>query len=495
MKVWDSQKMADMVARKGLLQEKLAVVSDAMHQEYNSDGWASDDGSKKSRYDLHFQEHSAYSAEINQLDREISNLENYRPSTVKAKQALAITRFFKRGHNGLEADEIKFQDEYGDEEAAVMAGPGYERFVITPETDGSMHAMPGAQRMANDGDTDATRSDDTSGSTLNPQTTRPSVIDALKYYGGISRMAYNFSTGEGNELRMPYHDDTSQEGELLATQNKPVDTMAGGKLGNFDFAKFDALTMSSKPIYLTREMLNDSIIDIASFANARVVRRMGRGWDKEFMTEGTRPINKGTSAAVTKPTGMLGILTCALIKSNKSAASKKIAHGDLVNAIYDVERAYREGSENGEGGLMAEMGGKVGFLISDEVEKILSSTTDSDGRPLWLPAWTSSIAPSPRGATILGYPYEVGSNLPALAANSRSWMFGNFSYYGIRTVAAIEVFRFQDSRTMQRNAIEILGFSRRFARPMVEGAVGADPDNSGKFAFLGIPQIVLQQSK
>ena len=485
MRIWDSQKMADLVTQQAKLNKELGDVSDSLHQEYHTDGWDSQP-EKMEKYSRDQLRHAQLTRELGSCNNEINTLEQFRPDTIKAKKNAALTRFLQRGTNGLEADEIKSQNEYENEDAMVMVGPGYERFVITPETDGMSQAMPGANPQM------ATRSDDATGNVLNPLYTRPSVIDALKYYGGISKMAYNFSTGEGNEYRLPYHDDTAQEGELLGTQDTSVNEK---QLPNFTFAKFDALTMSSKTIALTREMINDSIIDIAAFANARVVRRMGRGWDKAFMSEGTRPVNKGTAAGAPEPTGMLGILTCALIKGNKSAVTKKISHADLVNAIYDVERAYREGGENGEGGLMAEMGGRIGFLISDEIEKVLCSTTDSDGRPLWLPAWTSSSAASPKGATILGYPYEVGSNLPALAANARSWMFGNFSYYGIRTVAAVEIFRFQDSRTMQNNAIEILGFSRRYARPMVAGGVGDDPDNSSKFAYLGIPQVVLQQSK
>ena len=488
MRVWDGQKMADLVSHQAKLKKELGDVSDSLHQEYNTDGWDGDDGAAKlEKFSRDQLRHAQVTRELETTEREIATLENFRPSTVKAKKNAALTRFLQRGHNGLEADEIKAQNEYENDEAMVMVGPGYERFVITPDTDGMSQAMPGlAPQMA-------TASDAASGNVLNPSTTKPSVIDALKYFGGVAKMAYNFSTGEGNEYRLPYHDEASVAGKLLTAQNT---TVTAKDLANFEYATFGALTMSSKPIVITREMLQDSIIDIAGFANARVVRRLGRGWDTEFMTEGTRPVNKNTAATnAPEPTGMLGLLNCALIKANKSAASKKIAHADLVDAIYDVDRAYREGSENGEGGLMAEMGGRTGFLISDEVEKVLTTTTDSDGRPLWLPSWTSSFGGMARQATILGYPYEVGSNLPALAANARSWMFGNFSYFGIRTVAAIEIFRFQDSRTMQQNTIEILGFSRRYCRPMVKGSSGSDPDNSGKFAYLGIPQIVLQQSK
>ena len=486
MRIWDGQKMADLVTQQAKLNKELGDVSDSLHQEYHTDGWDTKP-EKIEKYSRDQLRHGQLTRELEVCNNEINTLEQFRPDTVKEKKNAALTRFLQRGHNGLEADEIKQQSDYENDDAMVMVGPGYERFVITPETDEFSQAMPGMKPQQ------STRSDNDTGNVLAPSTTRPSVIDALKYYGGVAKMAYNFSTGDGNELRLPYHDEVGVVGELLTSQDS---TVAKKDLAKFEYATFGAHTMSSRSISITREMLQDSIIDIAGFANARVVRRMGRGWDTEFMTEGTRPVNKNTAATnAPEPTGMMGLLTCALIKANKSGTTKKIVHADLVNAIYDVDRAYREGGEGGEGGLGAEMGGRTGFLISDEIEKVLTTLTDSDGRPLWLPSWASSVGPTVRQATILGYPYEVGSNLPALAANARSWMFGNFSYFGIRTVAAIEIFRFQDSRTMQNNTIEILGFSRRYSRPMVKGSSGSDPDNSGKFAYLGIPQIVLQQSK
>ena len=488
MKIWDGQKMADLVTHQAKLKKELADVSDSLHQEYNTDNWGDDNPGKMEKYSRDQLRHAQITRELNTCVTEINNLELHRPNTIKVKKNAALTRFLKKGYNGLEADEIKHQNEYENEDAMVMVGPGYERFVITPDSDEFSQAMPGVAPQMTE-----TRSDEAAtGLTLNPSYTRPSVIDALKWYGGVAKMAYNFSTGEGNEYRWPYNDEASIEGEIIDAQGTNT---TDKDLAKFDYAVFGAKTMSSKSIQITREMLQDSIIDIAGFANGRVVRRMGRGWNTAFMSQGTRPVNKGTAAGAPEPDGILGVRNCALIKANKSAATKKVAHADLVNAIYDVERAYREGDEYGEGGLGAEMGGQVGFLISDEIEKLLCSTTDSDGRPLWLPAWTSNIGASPKGATILGWPYQVGTGLPVLAANSRSWMFGNFSYYGIRTVAAVEIFRFQDSRTMQNNTIEILGFSRRYGRPMVQGSVGTDPDNSGKFAYLGIPQIVMQQSK
>ena len=44
---------------------------------------------------------------------------------------------------------------------------------------------------------------------------------------------------------------------------------------------------------------------------------------------------------------------------------------EVTNLVYTINRAYREGSEEGEGGFNAEMGGMVGYMISDGAEKQL----------------------------------------------------------------------------------------------------------------------------
>ena len=86
---------------------------------------------------------------------------------------------------------------------------------------------------------------------------------------------------------------------------------------------------------------------------------------------------------------------------------------------------------------------------------------DGDNRPLWLPSIREGLP-----ATLHGYPLVVNGHMDAVAAGKIPVLFGNFSYYGIRTVSNVELFRFQDSRTMQKNSVEILAFSRRDGRPM-----------------------------
>ena len=88
----------------------------------------------------------------------------------------------------------------------------------------------------------------------------------------------------------------------------------------------------------------------------------------------------------------------------------------------------------------------------------ISGDTSAAGRALANQASSSSsvsgLAPTLVIAAVNGHTDDVAAgNIPMLC--------GNFSYYGIRTVRRVEIFRFMDSRTLQNNAIECLAFSRR----------------------------------
>ena len=481
-RVWDEQKMTDLVAHKAKLEAKFNVVCDKLHQEYNTDGWSSDDG-KQEAYNRDQLHHAQVSRELQAINGEIDALDRFRPERIAARQDEPITRFLQRGHQGLTSEEIK---EFGESEGSQghMLGNSVECFVIKKEDrEAPKDKIDRFNRFKH-----ATASDASSGQELVPETIRPSVLDVLAYFGGVDRMAQGFMTATGNEFRIPQNDESSQEGEILGSQNT---TVADKDLADFTEITFEARTASSRRIFLTREMIQDSIIDIGGFANARVVRRMGRSWDKAFTTAGTIPAEVNGAPASTNPTypsGYIGVQKASK-EGVATGGSNKIAYADLVNLVYSVDRAYRIGTEGGEGALSAETGGRIGWMIADSYEKALRALVDSDGRPLWQPM-NLGMGSSGMSGTILGYPYEVSGALSGSLADNEitGCLFGNFSYYGIRTVAAVEIFRFMDSGTMNKNAVAIQGFSRRFGRPLVLGDKGAGSANN-KTIWKGIPQI------
>ena len=158
----------------------------------------------------------------------------------------------------------------------------------------------------------ATRSDGDSGAGLTESTTRPSVVSALDHFGGIGSMAQTFNTADGNDFRVPVQDDAKATGNLLGVQDSTIPETA---MADFEDITFNTRTVNSGFIYITREMLQDSVIDVAGFANRQVGRRIGRTWDMLFTRGGTVPTE---------------------LDGNPTRANAKAPETDSINHVYRV---------------------------------------------------------------------------------------------------------------------------------------------------------------
>ena len=420
--------LAELVAEEDRLDKQFSAMSEKLNDAYESDKWT--DG-KRSQYVVDAQRHGQIKRERDAVSERRKEMENLKPVPKKSlsHQQDAFRRWAIGGTTMLDQDEVdQFSNQY--EINGNAPGSGFV-YTIQPKM--------------------GTRSDNASGQELVQETVQPTVVNTLAYYGGVSSMARQFVTSSGNDFRVPQNDAANVEGTLLLEQETAI---TQNDLANFGVVNFGAYTATSNAIRITREMLQDEIINLEAFAMSQVVRRLGKLWDRLF-TAGNKPSNPEIPGV------------SQLAKLGRTAAgATAITYAEIIDLIYSVARAYREaGGEMGEGGLNSEMGGMTGFLISDGAEALLAKLPDSTGRPLWRPLYESSLA-NPMGATIRGFPYRVSGNLPAVASGTSPMLFGNFSYYGIRTVNTIEMFRFMDSRTMATNTIEIVGLSRRSARNM-----------------------------
>ena len=257
---------------------------------------------------------------------------------------------------------------------------------------------------------------------------------------------------------------------------------------DFRDVTFGAEDMTTNKLGIGRRLIADAVIDIASYAQMEISRQMSRGWDYQFTSAGKTPEEiDGPFASTLAPDtqGIVGVTHLAK-EGHTTAEAGKVNYADLVEFEHSVDRAYRLGNE-GMSGLTAEMGGRIGWLISDEFEKTLKMLTDNDGRPLWQ-AMGLGIGASGMSPNILNYPYQVSGNLPTVATGNFPALFGNSSYYGIRRVNQLEFFSFWDSTTATQNKIELVGYSRCFGRAMFHGTP-VRGTTANKTAYGGIPQI------
>lgn len=290
-----------------------------------------------------------------------------------------------------------------------------------------------------------TRSDNaTGGQTLVQETVYPGIVDHLQHFGGVMPFVNVLVTGTGGDLKYPARDAANEMGVLISQQGTAAMNVDLGTITDITFTSY---TYGSNVIRITREIVQDAVFDITGYAEEIARRRLGKIMNNHF-TVGT-----GTGQP-------LGLVTSA--KAGVTAASTTaVTYQELVDLIYSVDLAYREGGEMGPGGLSTMDGGMTGFMISDGARRMLMSLTDTEGRPLWIPS-TREGAPG----TILGWPYVVNSNMANPGPNAVSILFGNFSYYLIRIITDMEIFRFMDSATMILNSIWCLGYVRADARPI-----------------------------
>ena len=423
---FDPQKLADLVDEESRLQISLREIGTELNEMQASD--AAWDEPRQAAYERHQLKHGQVTRELQTVRAERQRYELQEPKAAQHASETAFGRWLRGGDGALEATE---RERYlGDIADSGLPNGGGQTFRLEAA---------------------ASASDAPSGEEAVQEEVPPRIIDRLAYYGGVARMAQGFLTGTGGEYRIPQMDAASQEGEILGAQDTTVTEQA---LPNIGAQVFGAKTGSSKPILITRELQQDAVFDIVSYVERQALRRMGRIWNKVFTV---------TQAGTGMPVGVVSSAIAGITAASQSA----ITWEELTNLIYAINRAYREMDEQGEGGFGSEGGGRIGYMISDNAEKAMRVLTDADGRPLWVPS-TREGAPS----MLNGFPYVVNGHMDDVAAGNVPMLFGNFSYYGIRTVRRVEIFRFMDSRTMQNNAIECLAFSRRDGRPM--GALVSD---------------------
>lgn len=307
--------------------------------------------------------------------------------------------------------------------------------------------LPGGGRVAT---ADGLHSDNATGQEAVQERIVPGVVEALAYFGAIARSCPTIFTATGGDWIMPQADSKDQKGEILTAQGVDVSKLQAPTIGKIVF-KME--TLSSKYITVSREMLQDAVFDVMGWLFRMVVRRIGR-LHNEAATVGVA----NTDYEGLVPKCLEGVTT---------TGANALTLDNLIDLIYSIDRAYREGDEGGEGGFMDQVNtgmgravGRTGFMFHDDVEKLLFKMKDSDGRPLWLPSIQSGTQ-----NRVLGYGYDVNNDLGAMGTTGNvPALFGNFNHYIQRNASTLQIFRFYDSQTAAANEVWVMAFARRTAR-------------------------------
>ena len=274
------------------------------------------------------------------------------------------------------------------------------------------------------------------------------LIDYMKAYGTMRKVADVLQTADGKPLSYPTTDGTAEVGEWIA-QNTTA-TAADPVFGTVSLNVFKA---SSKIVAAPVELLQDSTIDMEAFIMKRLGQRLGRIANTGY-TVGT-----GT----TQPDGV--VPKAGSGKVGTTGQTLTIIFDDLIDLVHSVDPAYR--------------GPNASFMTNDSLLKVLRKLKDTTGRPLWTPSWDGGIQVGTNqgggnnGAGgfsnqntpvvfdyLLGYPVWVNNDIAVPAANAKTLLFGDFSYYKIRDAMDVTMFRFTDSAYAKLGQVGFLAWLR-----------------------------------
>jgi HK97 family phage major capsid protein len=240
------------------------------------------------------------------------------------------------------------------------------------------------------------------------------VADALKSLGGMRQVATVIQSAGGQTINYPTSDGTSEEGAQIG-QN----TTAGKADISFGVIAHEIFKYTSKVVTLPVELIQDTSVDILGIVTTRSTQRVGRITNKKFT------IGSGSG----EPKG--AVTAAAAGKVGTTGQTATVIVDDLVDLEHSVDIAYREL-------------GRCRWMMHDSTFKVIKKLKDSTGRPIFMPGYDGLGGKMPD--TILGYPVTINNHMATMAANAKSILFGDFSYYVIRDVTgATEFQRYTDS--------------------------------------------------
>lgn len=153
-------------------------------------------------------------------------------------------------------------------------------------------------------------------------------------------------------------------------------------------------------IKVSEELINDSVFDLEAYIAREFARRIGNKEEEAFFT--------GDGSG--KPLGVLAENGGAEVGVTAVSATA-ITADELIDLFYSLKAPYRKNAV---------------WLLNDSTIKAIRKLKDNNQQYLWQPGLTAG-APD----TLLGRPVRTSAFMPALAAGSKSVLFGDLSYYWV----------------------------------------------------------------
>lgn len=272
------------------------------------------------------------------------------------------------------------------------------------------------------------------GFTVAPDFMRELLV-AEKAFGGMRAAARVIPTESGVDLPWPTMDDTANVATIV---NENTTGVAGTDLV-FGSKTLKAWTYRSGFLPISIELMQDSAFPFDTLIRDAIATRFARGQNTHFTT------GNGT----TQPQGV--ITGAAVGATGATGQTLTVTYDDFVELEHSIDPAYRPGSR---------------FMFHDSTLKVIRKLKDSQNRPLWLRTLDGLASGTPD--TIADFPYTINQDMPVMAANAKSILFGNFSNYMIRDVLGLRILRLNE-RFAENGQVAFVAFQRTDGRLVSAG--------------------------
>lgn len=277
-----------------------------------------------------------------------------------------------------------------------------------------------------------------------------SIIDRVLAFGGWQPWVEYMVVSHGRERKFAAIDDTSQKAAIVTqVRTNAPDATAPTQV---DVSQTPFL-FDTKPLRINREVEQDIEVGDIGIYERNLITRLGRGVSDKIMNGSGNDEPRGIITSATN-----SALTDGIAANAGGPLTTKFRYDDLVAFMGKVEPGYVEM----DAGAMGVNG--IGWMIGHPFLIALLGVKDDDGRPLWLPGMTALGGSLP--ATLIGKPYRMVYDLPALAAGKSVATYGNHKYFGVTAVNSVEINVWRDSNFGSLYQVGIQGFHRCTAGPI-----------------------------
>lgn len=352
--------------------------------------------------------HDAIMAELDKLDKQIKREENVaaaeRAMEERQRQQRPLGENIEvpgQDRDGADDSERRsaeqVQNEYRDAFFAMLREGG-DVSGLTPEQRTLLRAGFVESRTQTAGTPSA-------GGYTVPTTLAGRIVEVMKDWGPMydPGITDEMVTSSGNPFDIPTNNDTANLAAALAEGADLTDDNSGDLV--FGEVSLAAFVYATPWLKLSFELLQDSAFNLEEFVARKLGERLGRLANKELTVgDGAGDPN--------------GIVTASTL-GKTAAAGAAIAADELIDLQHSVNAAYRRSPF-------------CRWMFADTTLAAIRKLKDGQGNYLWQMGDVRVGAPD----LILGKPYSVNDDVPAIALNAKPVLFGDFSRYVVRKVGS-----------------------------------------------------------